>query len=396
MESFVHRTFFSEVLYFDFFRNPLNLSCIYENVTEHTVSTDSGLGSRMSLLNQEWCSAVGAQVAAYHFCQIDNSETCFLPEFLRNLIAQLAATPSLKPYAEFLAKLENLPGLLSDAEILKDSIGIFRRYIVEPLSTIRRQSGQNLLILIDGLCEAEFHRPEFGDSIGSFVVKNFRELPAFLRLVFTVKTPYLDLVRGFPCHKISLENLVMDERLFHDCRDYVTTRIQMSPNLQTQISAVSGASKEIDAIGEFVDHSVSLCKGNILYLRLTLNLIEQGQLVLKSVNFKIVPVSLSEVFLLLFNMRFPSATAFEAAAPILNIVLASLYPLTSREIYEAYCAGITDGSPTWEAFCEKFLLVTEFMVQRQDDTYVLFHPAFREWLIRREDGESPKFLCDLR
>jgi hypothetical protein len=27
---------------------------------------------------------------------------------------------------------------------------------------------------------------------------------------------------------------------------------------------------------------------------------------------------------------------------------------------------------------------------------MFFHPSFREWLIRRDEGESHKFLCDLR
>lgn len=31
-----------------------------------------------------------------------------------------------------------------------------------------------------------------------------------------------------------------------------------------------------------------------------------------------------------------------------------------------------------------------------DNTYMFFHPSFREWLIRREESESKKFVCDLR
>lgn len=27
---------------------------------------------------------------------------------------------------------------------------------------------------------------------------------------------------------------------------------------------------------------------------------------------------------------------------------------------------------------------------------MFFHPSFREWLIRRDDSESKKFVCDLR
>lgn len=41
-------------------------------------------------------------------------------------------------------------------------------------------------------------------------------------------------------------------------------------------------------------------------------------------------------------------------------------------------------------------MLSGFLVKRLDDTYMFFHPSFREWLIRRDDSESTKFLCDLR
>lgn len=41
-------------------------------------------------------------------------------------------------------------------------------------------------------------------------------------------------------------------------------------------------------------------------------------------------------------------------------------------------------------------MLSGFLVKRLDNTYMFFHPSFREWLIRRDEGESTKFLCDLR
>jgi hypothetical protein len=43
-----------------------------------------------------------------------------------------------------------------------------------------------------------------------------------------------------------------------------------------------------------------------------------------------------------------------------------------------------------------FQLLSGLLVKRLDNTYMFFHPSFREWLIRRDEGESNKFLCDLR
>jgi len=41
-------------------------------------------------------------------------------------------------------------------------------------------------------------------------------------------------------------------------------------------------------------------------------------------------------------------------------------------------------------------MLSGFLVKRLDNTYMFFHPSFREWLLRRDEGESTKFLCDYR
>ena len=37
-----------------------------------------------------------------------------------------------------------------------------------------------------------------------------------------------------------------------------------------------------------------------------------------------------------------------------------------------------------------------FLVRRGDDTVMFYHPLFRDWLIRRKDNESTKFMVDPR
>lgn len=47
---------------------------------------------------------------------------------------------------------------------------------------------EDLIILIDGLNEAEFHKPDYGDTIVSFLCKTINKFPAWLKLVVTVRT----------------------------------------------------------------------------------------------------------------------------------------------------------------------------------------------------------------
>ena len=80
----------------------------------------------------------------------------------------------------------------------------------------------------------------------------------------------------------------------------------------------------------------------MLYLRLTLDLIERGRLPLKSANYSVMPVSLPEVFLLMFNLKFSSVHAFERAAIVLNIMMAALHPVDLNTLRQMINAGRTD------------------------------------------------------
>ena len=43
-------------------------------------------------------------------------------------------------------------------------------------------------LLVDGLCEAEQHRPDYGPTIASFLSTNLHTFPPWLRLVVTLRT----------------------------------------------------------------------------------------------------------------------------------------------------------------------------------------------------------------
>lgn len=157
---------------------------------------------------------------------------------------------------------------------------------------------------------------------------------------------------------------------------------------------VGGAS--LGQVTRFAAHLAGLSRGNFLHAKMTLDLIEQGHLVLKSASFKVLPVSLSEIFQLSLNLRFASQRAFERVQPILSVCLASLNPMSLLEIYHSVNALLSAEPLTWEEFMQRVKLLRGLLVQRSDDTYMLFHPSFREWLVRRDDGDGGKFLCDAR
>ena len=173
----------------------------------------------------------------------------------------------------------------------------------------------------------------------------------------------------------------------------------MNCSSSAAISASAGSSSHQanqSQVARFASHLAGLARGNFLHAKMTLDLIEQGHLVTKSSSFKVLPVTLSEIFLLHLNLRFASLSAFERVQPLLSVCLASLNPTNLLEMYHSVNALLSEEPLTWEEFMQRVKLLKGLLVQRSDDTYMLFHPSFREWLVRREEGAGTKFLCDPR
>jgi hypothetical protein len=119
--------------------------------------------------------------------------------------------------------------LLSLKECIRDPNAALVQGILEPLSTLRRigrLSGETALVVVDSLCEAEYHRPDYGDTIGGFLARHLSKFPAWLKLVVTVRSQREDVTSNLPFRVLRLvlrdsstllilENLVQNFFVFH-------------------------------------------------------------------------------------------------------------------------------------------------------------------------------------
>lgn len=372
-------------------------SCFGRKKEEH-----DGIYSQANLPNERLRQLAG-HVVAYHFCQSDNSPTCNVPDFIHSLAAQLCQAPQLSAYNEFLLNEPHLQNVLSTKECIADPQRALKMGILEPLDLLKRQGkilSRQCIILIDALCESEYHRPDYGDTITSFLGTMCHNFPQWLKVIATVRSQMIDYTNSLPFTKVSLDNW-LNEPMQKDIFDYIILRLNHSPSIQNNISNMTtsgtlSASRE-GSSGKFAQHLLSLSKGSFLFAKLTLDLIERGSLVIKSNSFKVLPVTLSQIFLLSFNLRYPTQSAFDKVSPILAVCLAALHPLTLLEIFHSINALVTEAPLEWNEFINRFKMLAGFLVKRIDNTYMFFHPSFREWLImRRDETESSKFLCDLK
>lgn len=52
----------------------------------------------------------------------------------------------------------------------------------------RKLPEEDYIVLVDSLNEAEFHKPDYGDTIATFITKIVSKFPPWLKMVVTVRT----------------------------------------------------------------------------------------------------------------------------------------------------------------------------------------------------------------
>ncbi|XP_061464687.1 protein TANC1 isoform X2 [Rhineura floridana] len=340
---------------------------------------------------------LASKVVAYHYCQADNTYTCLVPEFVHSIAALLCRSHHLTAYRELLIREPHLQSMLSLRSCVQDPVAAFRRGVLEPLTNLRKEQKipeEEYIILIDGLNEAEFHKPDYGDTVSSFITNIISKFPPWLKLIVTVRTNFQEITSSHPFFTISLDDFPDNKEIHADLNAYIQYRISASQDIINNIS-LNG---KVDAaiIGKVSNHLIMRSMGSYLYLKLTLDLFQKGHLVIKSASYKVVPVSLSELYLLQCNMKFMTNSSFEKALPILNVALASLHPMTDDQIFQAINAGQIYGEHSWEEFHQRMEALSGFLIKRRDKTRMFCHPSFREWLVWRADGENTDFLCEPR
>uniref|UniRef100_A0A3B4WQE1 Tetratricopeptide repeat, ankyrin repeat and coiled-coil containing 1 n=1 Tax=Seriola lalandi dorsalis TaxID=1841481 RepID=A0A3B4WQE1_SERLL len=364
----------------------------------NTLRTNSCPGTpEMQQRREVAVKRLAAKVVAYHYCQADNTYTCLVPEFVHSIAALLCRAHQLSAYRELLLKEPHLQSMLSLRSCVQDPMAAFRRGVLEPLANLRKERKipeEDHIILIDGLNEAEFHKPDYGDTIASFITKIIAKFPSWLKLVVTVRVNLLEITSLLPFSKISLDDFSDNKEISNDLNAYIQYRINGSKDIMNNIS-LNGKADPI-TVGKLSSHLISRSQGSYLYLKLTLDLFERGHLVIKSSSYKVVPVSLAELYQLQCNMKFMTNSAFERSLPILNVALASLHPMTDEQLFHAINASFIQGELQWEDFQQRMELLSCFLIKRRDKTRMFCHPSFREWLVWRADGESTDFLCDPR
>jgi ankyrin repeat protein len=156
----------------------------------------------------------------------------------------------------------------------------------------------------------------------------------------------------------------LPNQLNKDLTDYITYRINRSIEIQKNIlylNDLNSVNSKIAPLNtnhtyspllvatsnfhhKFIQHLIQLSKFNYHFVKLTMDLIEKGQLVIKSPSFRVLPQSFDELLKLYFNLKFKSRSSYERVGMhIISLILLSFKPLNLNDIYESLNSGNLTG-----------------------------------------------------
>ena len=110
-----------------------------------------------------------------------------------------------KKCTQILQSFYNFISTLSYHSCLENPSKALIKGILEPLALLRSQgkiSGQRCLILIDSLCDAEYHRTDSGETLASFLSGHLQFFPRWLRMICTVRSNMIEIMKQFPFHRL--------------------------------------------------------------------------------------------------------------------------------------------------------------------------------------------------
>ncbi|VDM59616.1 unnamed protein product [Angiostrongylus costaricensis] len=150
----------------------------------------------------------------------------------------------------------------------------------------------------------------------------------------------------------------------------------------------------IDPFGDVVDRILYAANGSMLYIRLLLRLVENGQLSLRYLTQSNLPTGDVNLYGLIMDLTFTLPSMFARVVPVLNILLAALRPLDRSELLAVLNSPNSDVSVT-EVELEKILTILSPLLSFASCGSITLHnTALRDWLLT--NANHPKLCSDAR
>lgn len=168
-------------------------SCFAQQLGQKKAIIDDEYVDGNDLTNNNELSSrhLGSCLVAYHFCQSENYQTCIIPTFVQNLAAQLSQAPQLTAYYNLIQSDQKIQNCLTQSNCQLNPSHALTSGVLEPLTKLHIEgkiTGDMMIVMVDGLCEAEQLKTDQGETLTVFLARHIPQFPWWLKLICTMRT----------------------------------------------------------------------------------------------------------------------------------------------------------------------------------------------------------------
>ncbi|XP_041930425.1 ankyrin repeat domain-containing protein 50 [Alosa sapidissima] len=324
------------------------------------------------------------QSLAFHFCRADDSDTLCVSGFIRGLVAQICRG-GLVPGYEEKVRDPAVQSALQPGECERNPTEAFKRCVLLPLLSAKPPP-QALFLLVDSIDEGcqlgeSEQRVASGSprTIAELLASHHEFLPPWLLLVCSARRQNKAITKLFTgFRKISLDDL-RKAYIVKDVQQYILHRLDQEEALRQHLTKETA---------EMLNQLHIKSSGCFLYLERVLDGVVESFIMLREIRD--IPGTLNGLYLWLCQRLFVRKQ-FAKVQPILNVMLAACRPLTVKELYHA--VWTKNMTLNMEEFQKKMDILSKLLVDGLNNTKILFHYSFAEWLLDVKHC-TQKYLCN--
>ncbi len=349
------------------------------NVRGILIVGEPGLGKssmmRQLIITPESSYFIHNNIIAYHFCKFDEKETRSVGLLVKKIVNLFAQT--IPEMAAILRNDKSKEKQLDNCESYPHSC--FQIALLEPLKNLK-DPPTVAFIVIDALDEcSEISDDSYDSSILQILHSKGTNLPKWIKFVFSSRNITTVIGKLSEIDVTTLHILSTDERNLLDTRSFMENSLKSNSK---HIPKETGLSQSIDVLSQ-------QAQGNFLFVKTILEIFYDNPESLYKKNV-FSTVSLGRLYALSFRERY-KVHDFEQMQPLLEVLLASVTPLTVNELEDIlhFQKNVRDTS----SYVKKVIKqISPYLVYHNDGTVRFYHQSFSNWLMNQTEGIKGLFI----
>ena len=323
------------------------------------------------------------RVIGYHLCKYSDKATQDPGLFVRNLVDLIARR--IPEYGMLIYNSSFIPRVLQTS-CLRDPYDCFEQAIAIPLRQVQNKL-RHYFIIIDALDECASESA--GTSLVQFVKDTYNRLPTWVRLVMTSRndSAVLNHFDGFP--KVHLSS--SDARNLQDIEIFIASMLFEDTPFLEQVKVMLGLSSS-DEVTYLTNKLLTQSEGNFLFAKLMLHYGKDDWH--NKADLNKLPKTMGEQYERYLRRAYGSREKIRPALAILEILVATLEPLTADHIFDVL--RIQEKIDFEYDFIYALNGLSHFVTYAEDNTITLFHQTFREWLTSKDNLGRPYYVSKSR